>query len=202
MRFGSAPFGDARLTPSKADSRLPRPITFALPQVIDFTAENPVRYYAEDEKFGPYDGWRYFGLAGEIQTVSVPARSTYTSQMYSSYVRNDIGRIFGGSLPDSPDEVAQMMVTLGTPFWQSMGRTPITVTLKETKKITVGSATLCRAIYTLVESENTVDDYWIVYFLCEGSTVSAFAVRPNEMFDFVLSMADGIIGTYRTATAA
>ena len=198
----SAPYGDAKLTPNLADSLLPRPITFALPQVIDFAAENPVRYYAEDAQFGPYDGWRYFGTKGEIQTVSVPARSTYTSQMYSSYVRNDIGRIFGGSLPDSPDEVAQMMVTLGTPFWQSMGRTPITVTLKETQKITVGSATLCRAIYTLVESENTVDDYWIVYFLCEGSTVSAFAVRPNEMFDFVLSMADGIIGTYRTATAA
>ncbi|MBR7184195.1 MAG: peptidoglycan DD-metalloendopeptidase family protein [Clostridia bacterium] len=194
------PTAQMRPARSSVAPLLPCEITFTLPQIIDFAAENPVRYYAEDERFGPYDGWRYFGTKGEIQTVSVPARSTYTSQMYSSYVRNDIGRILGGGrLPDSPDEVAQMMVTLGTPFWQSMGRTPTAVTLKETQKMTVSGLSLCRAIYTLVESENTVDDFWIVYFLCEGDTVSAFAVRPNEMFDHVLSMADHIVSTYRPA---
>ena len=41
---------------------------------------------------------------------------------------------------------------------------------------------------------------WIVYFLCEGDVASAFAVRPNESFDFVLSLADRIVGTYREKT--
>ena len=166
---------------------------------IDFVRENPVRYYAVDERFGPYDGWRYFGAKGEIQTVSVPERSTYTSQMYSSFVRNDIGRIYTEALPTDAATLAAYMLENGKSFWQSMNASPFSLTLKETKMMTVSGISLCRAIYTLTENGRTAD--WIVYFLCEGDTASAFAVRPNDSFDTVLAMADRIVGTYRAKAA-
>lgn len=164
----------------------------------DFAGENPVRYYAEDERFGPYDGWRYFGVKGEIQTVSVPAQSTYTYQMYSSYVRNDIGRIYTDALPTSPAMLAAYMLENGTAFWQSMGCTPFAITAKEGEMMKVNGIPLYRIIYSVKESSRSSD--WIVYFLCEGDVASAFAVRPNESFDSVLAMADRIIGTYREKT--
>ncbi len=182
-------------------STLTLDLYFLLPpeqQPPDFAGENPTRYYAEDERFGPYDGWRYFGVKGEIQTVSVPEQSTYTSQMYSSYVRNDIGRIYTDTLPTSPAMLAAYMLENGTAFWQSMGCSPFAITAKDGEMMKVNGIPLYRMIYSIKENARSSD--WIVYFLCEGDTASAFAVRPNESFDFVLSMADRIVGTYREKT--
>lgn len=168
----------------------------------DYTAENPVRYLNEDST-GKYNGWQNFGTVGEIQTIARPVMSTYTYQMYSYYIRNDLSQLYGRTtfpahLSDMPAWLTKIGVSGQRKLWYSMGhRLPDGISLLSTETLTSndGTQTFLKALYTLTLGEST--EHWAVYFIDENGVISAFAVKANESPDTVFSFTDGIVKTYQ-----
>ena len=167
----------------------------------NYSQENPVRYLEEDI-MGPYDGWQNFGTEGEIQTMPVPM-ATYTYQMYSYFIRNDLGQLYGDiTLPEYIDDLPDWISDLNTDghriLWFSMGRnlpTDIELVGFETIQADDNDQTFLKAEYEVVIDE--VTQLWIIYFMLENDTYSSFGIRVNELYESVESWTDSIIKTYR-----
>ena len=90
-----------------------------------FKADNPVRYLDENN-FGKYNGWQDFSTAGEIRTISQPMGSTYTHQMYSYYIRNDLAALYSDvKLPAKLEKLPKWLAAVNEQghriLWYSMG---------------------------------------------------------------------------------
>jgi hypothetical protein len=172
----------------------------------NFGALNPVRYEAEDSMGNEYDGWQDFGPDGEIQTHPW-TRMTYTYQMYSYYLRNDLMDLYQDvalplTLAELPEWLASTTDDGHRILWFSMGRLPTTITILATQTLTANDDD---QTFLRVEYEVTVDDAvesWIVYFMDAGDTFASYAVRVNELYETVRDTSDAMVKTYRPKTAA
>jgi len=128
---------------------------------------------------------------------------TYTYQMYSYFLRNNLQDLYTGvvlpnNLEDLPDWIAQITEDGHRILWKSMGLTlPNVITLLQTESITSSSGlqTFIRAEYEIIVDD--VEEQWIVYFMEEEGIFSAFSIRVNEYYDTVLSTTDFIIQSYQ-----
>ncbi len=166
-----------------------------------FSAMNPVRYLEKDLMGNDVNGWQDFGLTGEIKTHPW-ARTTYTYQMYSYFLRNNLQDLFAGvTLPEELDDLPEWFAdTEGDGhrvLWFSMGAMPTEIRLIRTESLvsTNGIQTFLCAEYEI--TVNDVQQPWIVYFMETEGTFSSYAVRVNEMYDFVKSTTDFIVQTYQ-----
>lgn len=173
----------------------------------NYTEQNPVRYLQENE-FGKYDGWQNFGKNGEIRTVGQPMGSTYTYQMYSWYIRNDLQSLYEGyELPEyineMPDWVADITKNGRRILWKSMSdRLPKEIEIVDTDTIATedGSKEFVKAQYEITVqgiSGDDVKEQWIIYFTEDDGEYSSFAVKVNEGLDTVERLADGIVASYK-----
>lgn len=173
----------------------------------NYTEENPVRYLQENE-FGKYDGWQDFGKNGELRTVAQPIASTYTYQMYSWYIRNDLQQLYDGyelpkDIADMPNWISDTTKNGRRILWKSMSSTlPKEIKLVETDSITTedGNKEFVKAQYEITVqgiSGDDVKEQWIVYFAEADGEYSSFAVKVNEGLETVESLADGIVGSYK-----
>ncbi|MDD4096643.1 MAG: hypothetical protein PHP22_10435 [Oscillospiraceae bacterium] len=168
----------------------------------NYSAENPVRYLQEDERGYEYDGWQNFGLTGEIQTHPWPMM-TYTYQMYSYFLRNDLQALYGDvalpeNLADLPAWVSQIRQDGHRILWFSMGldlSSAITLLDTEILTLTEGNQTFLRAEYEVTKGE--VVQQWIVYFMGVEGTFSSYSIRVNELYEMVLSTTDLMVQSYR-----
>jgi len=171
----------------------------------NFTEQNPVRYLQENE-FGKYDGWQDFGKNGEIRTVGQPTGSTYTYQMYSWYIRNDLQSLYEGyELPEDINEMPDWVVDTTKNgrriLWKSMSdRLPKGIEIVDTDTITTEDKEFVKAQYEIIVqgiSGDDVKEQWIIYFTEDDGEYSSFAVKVNEGLETVESLADGIVGSYK-----
>lgn len=173
----------------------------------NYTEENPVRYLQENE-FGKYDGWQDFGKNGEIRTVAQPMASTYTYQMYSWYIRNDLQSLYDGyelpkDIADMPNWISDTTQNGRRILWKSMSSTlPKEIKIVDTDTIATedGSKEFVKAQYEIIVrgiSGDDVKEQWIVYFAEADGEYSSFAVKVNEGLETVESLADGIVGSYK-----
>ena len=173
----------------------------------NYTEENLVRYLQENE-FGKYDGWQDFGKNGEIRTVAQPMGSTYTYQMYSWYIRNDLQSLYEGyelpeDIADMPKWVSDTTQNGRRILWKSMSDTlPKEIELVATATIAAedGSKEFVKAQYEITVkgiSGEDVNEQWIVYFAEADGEYSSFAVKVNEGLETVESLADGIVESYK-----
>jgi len=173
----------------------------------NYTEQNPVRYLQENE-FGKYDGWQDFGKNGEIRTVAQPMGSTYTYQMYSWYIRNDLQQLYEGyELPEDiegiPKWISDTTQNGRRILWKSMSYTlPKEIKLVETDSIATedGNKEFVKAQYEITVqgiSGDDVKEQWIVYFAEADGEYSSFAVKVNEGLETVESLADGIMESYK-----
>ena len=173
----------------------------------DFSEQNPVRYLQENE-FGKYDGWQDFGKNGEIRTVLQPMGLTYTYQMYSWYIRNDLQSLYEGyelpeDIKDMPDWVADTTKNGRRILWKSMSdRLPKEIKIVDTDTIATedGSKEFVKAQYeSTVQgiSGEDVKEQWIIYFAEDDGEYSSFAVKVNEGLETVERLADSIVGSYK-----
>lgn len=174
----------------------------------DFMAINPVRYAGTDSLGQEYLGWQNFGTTGEIMT-NPWSRSTYTYQMYSYFIRNDLQQFYVDvPLPEELGELPEWITETNRDgrrvLWFSMmsGTLPDSITLLDTENITAenGIQTFLRAEYQVTAGESQTD--WIVYFMDVEGTYSSFAIRVNEMHDMVMSTTDFIIQTYQLKSSS
>ncbi len=177
--------------------------TLSLP---DYKAENPVRYQKQDETFGGYDGRQDFGRSGEICTVPTPQRSTYTYQMYSWFIRNDITHLYPNTtLPSDPIAMAEWLAEYWedgrNALWYSMmDEKPHRVELTGTEALTAeGGTAFCRARYSVSDREDKTSD-WALYILCEEGTASVLGIRISEAPETVIGLTDTIIRSYQSRT--
>ena len=173
----------------------------------NYSEQNPVRYLQENE-FGKYDGWQDFGKNGEIRTVAQPMGSTYTYQMYSWYIRNDLQQLYEGyelpkDIEDMPKWVADITKNGRRILWKSMSDTlPKEIELVKTETIATedGSKEFVKAQYEIIVqgiSGDDVKEQWIVYFTEDDGVYSSFAVKVNEGLEAVERLADGIVESYK-----
>ena len=173
----------------------------------NYTEQNPVRYLQENE-FGKYDGWQDFGKNGEIRTVAQPMGSTYTYQMYSWYIRNDLQSLYEGyelpkGIDDMPNWISDTTQNGRRILWKSMSDTlPKEIELVETESIATedGIKEFVKAQYEIIVqgiSGDDVKEQWIVYFTEDDGVYSSFAVKVNEGLDTVERLADGIVASYK-----
>ena len=173
----------------------------------NYTEENPVRYLQENE-FGKYDGWQDFGKNGEIRTVGQPMGSTYTYQMYSWYIRNDLQQLYEGyelpkDIADMPSWVADITKNGRRILWKSMSdKLPKEIELVKTETIATedGRKEFVKAQYEIIVqgiSGDDVKEQWIVYFTEDDREYSSFAVKVNEDLETVEILADGIVESYK-----
>ncbi len=173
----------------------------------NYTEQNPVRYLQENE-FGKYDGWQDFGKNGEIRTVTQPMASTYTYQMYSWYIRNDLQILYEGyELPEDIEDVPKWISDTTQNgrriLWKSMTYTlPKEIELVATDTIATEdeSKEFVKAQYEITVkgiSGDDVKEQWIVYFTEDDGEYSSFAVKVNEGLETVERLADGIVGSYK-----
>ena len=173
----------------------------------NYTEENPVRYLQENE-FGKFDGWQDFGKNGEIRTVAQPMGSTYTYQMYSWYIRNDLQSLYDGyelpeDIEDMPKWISDTTQNGRRILWKSMSdKLPKEIELVKTETIATedGSKEFVKAQYEIIVqgiSGDDVKEQWIVYFTEDDGVYSSFAVKVNEGLDTVERLADGIVASYK-----
>lgn len=172
----------------------------------DYNAENPVKYLEESD-MGKSNGWQDFGMNGEIRTITVPVGSTYVYQMYSYYIRNDLTHIYWDQeLPNTIEELPEWLsdtVTAGRKsFWYSMGkRIPQSISLNGVTQIASEDDTMrfIQAEYKIqiTDGASEKEENWVVYFMEENGTYSAFAVIAHENFDFVKSYSETIVKSYQ-----
>ncbi|MBE5947797.1 MAG: hypothetical protein E7261_02085 [Lachnospiraceae bacterium] len=173
----------------------------------NYTEENPVCYLQENE-FGKYDGWQDFGKNGEIRTVGQPMASTYTYQMYSWYIRNDLQSLYEGyelpeDIADMPKWVSDTTQNGRRILWKSMGdKLPNEIELVATATIATedGSKEFVKAQYEITVkgiSGDDVNEQWIVYFTEDDGEYSSFAVEVNEDLETVERLADSIVESYK-----
>jgi hypothetical protein len=180
---------------------------YATLQFPNFGALNPVRYRQVDAMGFEFDGWQDFGPDGEIQTHPW-SWMTYTYQMYSYYLRNDLIAVYHNvllpsALDELPEWIAQTTEDGHRILWYSMGlRLPKIITILATQALTANDDD---QTFLRVEYEVTVDDgleSWIVYFMDAGDTFASYAVRVNELYETVRDTTDAMVKTYRPKTAA
>jgi len=166
-----------------------------------FSAINPVRYLEQDPMGNDTNGWQDFGLSGEIKTHPW-ARTTYTYQMYSYFLRNNLQELFAGvTLPQEVDDLPEWFADLQGDghriLWFSMGTLPTAITLTATESIvaTNGIQTFLRAEYEI--TVNNDQQQWIIYFMDVEGVFSSYAIRVNEMYDQVKSTTDFMVQTYQ-----
>lgn len=169
----------------------------------NYMAENPVRYLQTNDFGMQYDGWQNFGPEGEIQTHPWPW-TTYTYQMYSYFIRNDLQSLYAGitlpaRLDEMPEWIAQTNEDGHRVLWFSMtSRTlPTSITLLDVQTLTALDETtvFLRAEYDVIVSDLT--QRWIVYFMETDGVFSSYSIRVNEMVDNVRATTDGMVKTYR-----
>jgi len=169
----------------------------------DFTAINPVRYAGVNDLGQEYLGWQDFGTAGEIMTQPW-SRMTYTYQMYSYFLRNDLQQFYVDvplpkELGDLPEWIADTTKNGRRVLWFSMmaSTLPDSITLLDTETLASenGIQTFLRAEYQVTTGDVQRD--WIVYFMDEEGTYSSFAIRVNEFHDTVMSTGDFLIKSYQ-----
>lgn len=167
----------------------------------NFSSINPVRYLDQDPRGNDINGWQDFGLSGEIQTHPW-AWMTYTYQMYSYFIRNNLQELFAGvSLPqevgDLPEWFADPQGDGHRILWFSMGTLPTAITLTDTESIvsTNGIQPFLRAEYEV--TVNDVHQQWIVYFMDVEGVFSSYSIRVNESYDQVKSTTDFLVQTYQ-----
>jgi hypothetical protein len=168
----------------------------------NYSLENPTRYLDEDEQGYPINGWQDFGETGEIMTHPWPM-FTYTYQMYSYYIRNDLKLLYTEiELPETLGELPEW-ITKTTQnghriIWYSMGFVlPDEITLNRSETLTSvnGIQTFLKAEYTVLLGET--EDEWVIYFMEENGIYCSYAVRANESYEQVVSTADFIVETYQ-----
>lgn len=168
----------------------------------DYTTDNPVRYLSVDDEGQEYNGWQDFGLTGEIETHPWPMM-TYTYQMYSYYIRNDLQDLYAEiTLPDNISELPEWIANITENghriLWFSMGRNvPDDIVLLDTETLTStnGIQTFLRVEYNV-----TIDDsveQWIVYFMEVDGIFSSYSIRVNESYDMVKSTTDSMVQSYQ-----
>jgi hypothetical protein len=168
----------------------------------NYSILNPIRYLSEDERGLKYNGWQDFGYSGEILTHPWPW-TTYTYQMYSYYIRNDLQLLYSSiSLPDKLEDIPQWITQSNQDgrriIWYSMGsRLPEVITLLRTDLITSNNQinTFLRAEYTV--EVNEIIEHWIIYFMEEDGIYSSYSVRVNEYYESVLITTSSMIQSYQ-----
>lgn len=179
------------------DSYPYQPLTFP-----NYSMQNPIRYLNEDERGFQYNGWQDFGYSGEILTHPWPW-TTYTYQMYSYYIRNDLQLLYSSiSLPEKLEDLPQWITQTNQEgrriIWYSMGsRLPEVITLLRTEIITSNNQinTFLRAEYTV--EANELLERWIIYFMEESGIYSSYSVRVNEYYDLVLTTTTSMVQSYQ-----
>lgn len=163
---------------------------------------NPVRFLQTNEMGLEFDGWQDFGLTGEIQTHPWPWQ-TYTYQMYSYFIRNDLQDLYGDvDLPEDlslmPEWIAQGREDGHRILWFSMIRSlPDSITVQSTMSLTSDDEanTFLRVEYEITTGETP--ERWIVYFMDAGGTFSSYSIRVNEDYETVLDTTTTMVKTYR-----
>lgn len=168
----------------------------------NYSTDNPVRYLSIDDEGQEYNGWQNFGLAGEIMTHPWP-RMTYTYQMYSYYIRNNLQDLYAGiTLPDNISDLSEWITNIHENghriLWFSMGRNlPGDIILLDTETLT---STNEIQTFLRVEYNVTIDDsveQWIVYFMDVDGIFSSYSIRVNESYDMVKSTTDSMVQSYQ-----
>jgi hypothetical protein len=166
---------------------------------------NPIRYLNEDDRGMKYNGWQDFGYTGEFLTHPWPW-TTYTYQMYSYYIRNDLHLLYQNiPLPEKLEDLPQWITHEKQDgrriIWYSMGnRLPEVITLLHTEIIMSYNqiSTFIRAEY-IVEINEKIEN-WIIYFMEENGVYSSYSVLVNEYYDSVLSTTSSMIQSYQKKT--
>lgn len=168
----------------------------------NYSSLNPVRYVNEDERGMKYNGWQDFGNTGEFLTHPWPW-TTYTYQMYSYFIRNDLQFLYNIiSLPEKLEDLPQWLTQTNQEgrriIWYSMGRRlPEVITLHRIEIITSNNQikTFLRAEYTVTINETL--ENWIIYFMEEDGTFHSYSVHVNEYYPSVLSTTTSMIQSYQ-----
>lgn len=165
----------------------------------NYFENNPVRYLDVDIRGFEYNGWQDFGLRGEIRTNAQNPQTTYVSQMYSYYIRNDLKHLYPDielpkELAKLPEWLADTTADGRRAFWYSMGRLPESIELVSFSELTNESGSM-----KFVKAEYRVSgEDWVIYFMEDEGVYSAYAVKANESFDFVKTHSDTIIKSYQS----
>jgi hypothetical protein len=172
----------------------------------NYLAENPVRYLQTDPFGMQFDGWQDFGPVGEIQTHPW-TMMTYTYQMYSYFIRNDLQSLYAditlpSSLAEMPTWIAQPTEDGRRILWYSMAARalPSSITLKavETLASSDEATNFIRAEYEVVFAETS--QRWIVYFMDTDGIYSSYSIRVNELYENVRGITDAMVSSYRLQT--
>lgn len=168
----------------------------------NYSIGNPVRYLSEDQMGFEYNGWQDFGLTGEIRTHPWPMM-TYTYQMYSYFLRNDLQDLYAGvTLPENLADLPEWVSRTGQDghriLWLSMSHDlPSVITLLDTETLTSTNElqTFLRAEYEVTIGETV--QQWIVYFMDVEGTFSSYSIRVNENYEMVMSTTDLMVQSYQ-----
>jgi hypothetical protein len=167
----------------------------------NYSTNNPIRYLDEDER-GNYNGWQDFGSKGEVLTHPWPW-TTYTYQMYSYYIRNNLQQLYVNvflpeKLEDLPIWLTKTKQDGHRIIWYSIGlRLPDEITLIKTETLTSINEiqTFLKAEYKVRLEEKEED--WIIYFLEVDGIYSSYAVNVNESYETVTSVTTSIVRSYQ-----
>lgn len=179
---------------------------YSLLSFPNYLAENPVRYLQTDPFGMQFDGWQDFGPEGEIQTHPW-TMMTYTYQMYSYFIRNDLQSLYAditlpSSLAEMPTWIAQPTEDGHRILWYSMtARTlPSSIVLLDVETVASRDETntFLRAAYDVVVMEAT--QRWIVYFMDTDGIYSSYSIRVNESYENVRGITDAMVSSYRLQT--
>lgn len=174
--------------------------------IPDYSMDNPVKYLDVDERGLKCNGWQDFGTKGEILTNAQNPGTTYVSQMYSYFIRNDLKHLYENSeLPETIEELPVWLADTKADgrrsFWYSMGRLPEDITVEGTSVITSedSSVSFIKAEYKVYVKDvhGERDEDWVIYFMDEEGVYSAYAVNANESFDFVKTHSESIVKSYQ-----
>lgn len=172
----------------------------------DYKESNPVRYLDVDANGFKCNGWQDFGLKGEIRTNAQNPGTTYTSQMYSYFIRNDLKHLYADielpkELKELPEWLADTTADGRRSFWYSMGRLPESIEVVSTSELTNESGSMKFVMVEYKVQSNVINgdkiEDWVVYFMEDEGVYSAYAVRVNESFDFVKSYSETIVKSYQ-----
>lgn len=167
----------------------------------DYRTQNPVRYLGVDERGLQTNGWQDFGSTGELRTVPQPMGSTYIYQTYSYFIRNDLTHLYPvDPLPSTPGALAEWLTDFRAvgrqALWYSMGEwVSDGIELSAYEELPTESGVMIGKATYRIDGKR-----WVVYLLCEENTASAFAIRPNEEGDYVISFTDSIAKSYQSKT--